>query len=174
MTSGIINTTQSKNITSPQNNLESSNTNMYRVQQRRSRVLIYTNCDGDNVDLGGDRDGDGDVAVDDEDGTSPHAKGVSVEMPVSTSPRLWPQSSRICHLPERKRTIGSAAISENSVKIRASFFPRYGGLVKNRRGGDARGRRWAPPCSQKLGPVVVPTLALAWTLVSPLRRHCFS
>jgi hypothetical protein len=123
MISGIINKTQYKNITSSQNSLESPNTNMYRVQQRRSRVLIYTNCEGDDVDLGGDGDGVFVVAVDDEDGTSPHAKGVSVEMTVSTSPRLWPQSIRICHLPERKRTIGSAAVSENSVKIRVSFFP---------------------------------------------------
>jgi hypothetical protein len=35
--------------------------------------MIYTNCEGDGTDLGGDDDGVGDVAVDDEDCTSPHA-----------------------------------------------------------------------------------------------------
>jgi hypothetical protein len=82
MTSSIMNTTQSKNITSPQCNLESPSTSMHRVQQRRPRVPIYTNCEGDDVDLGGDDDGDGIVAVDDEDGTSPHAKGLPVAMMV--------------------------------------------------------------------------------------------
>jgi hypothetical protein len=77
MTSGIMNTTQSENINSPKNNLESPSTSMQRVQQRRSRVPIYINFEGDDVDLGEDDDGDGDVAVDDEDGTSPDAKGVS-------------------------------------------------------------------------------------------------
>jgi hypothetical protein len=50
---------------------------MHRVQQRRLRVSIYTNYEGDDVDLGGndDGDGDGDVVVDDKDGTSIHAKG---------------------------------------------------------------------------------------------------
>jgi hypothetical protein len=48
---------------------------MHRVQQRRFRVPIYTNYEGDDVDLGGNDDGDGDVVVDDKDGTSPHAKG---------------------------------------------------------------------------------------------------
>jgi hypothetical protein len=87
MAGGIMNTTQSENITSPQNNLESPSTRMHRVQQRRSGVLIYTNNEGDDIDLGGDDNGDGDVVVYDEDGTSPHAKGVPVAMTVSNSPR---------------------------------------------------------------------------------------
>jgi hypothetical protein len=41
----------------------------------------------DDVDLEGDDKGDGDVVVDDEDGTSPHAKGVPVAMTVSNSPQ---------------------------------------------------------------------------------------
>jgi hypothetical protein len=49
----------------------------------------------------------GDVAIDDEDGTSPHAKGVLVAMAVSNSPQRWPQSSRIIPLPEKKSTIAS-------------------------------------------------------------------
>jgi hypothetical protein len=32
---------------------------MHNVQQRRSRVSIYTNCEGDDVDLGRDDDDDG-------------------------------------------------------------------------------------------------------------------
>jgi hypothetical protein len=78
MTSGIMNSTQYEYITSQQNNLESPNASMHRVRQRRSWVPIYTNYEGDNFDIGGDDDGD--VAIDDEDGTSPHAKGVSVAM----------------------------------------------------------------------------------------------
>jgi hypothetical protein len=58
---------------------------MHRVQQRRSRVPIYTKCEGDGVDLRGDDGGDGDVAVDDKDDTSPHAKGVPVMIKVSNS-----------------------------------------------------------------------------------------
>jgi hypothetical protein len=46
MISGIMNTTQCENITSPQNNLESLSTNMHKVKGRRCRVLIYTNCEG--------------------------------------------------------------------------------------------------------------------------------
>jgi hypothetical protein len=53
MTSGIMNTAQYDNITSPENNLESPSTSMHRVQQRRSRVLIHTNCARGDVDLGG-------------------------------------------------------------------------------------------------------------------------
>jgi hypothetical protein len=101
MTSGIMNTTQSENITSPENNLESPSINMHRVQHRQSRVLIYTNCEGSDVDLGGNED-DGDVAIDDEDGTAPHAKGVPMAMMVLNSPRLWPWSSRISPLPEKR------------------------------------------------------------------------
>jgi hypothetical protein len=33
---------------------------MHKVQQRRSRVSIYTNCEGDDVGLGGDDDDDDD------------------------------------------------------------------------------------------------------------------
>jgi hypothetical protein len=80
MISGIMETTQYKNITSPQNNLKSPSTNMHKVQQRQSRVLIYKKCEGDDVDLGDD-DGDGD-----ED-SSPHAKGAPVEMKVPISLR---------------------------------------------------------------------------------------
>jgi hypothetical protein len=84
MTSGIMNRTQYENITSPKNNLESPSTSMHRVQQIGSRVSIYTNCEGwgSDADLRGDDDGDGDVAVDDEDGTCPHAKGVPMAMTV--------------------------------------------------------------------------------------------
>jgi hypothetical protein len=71
MTSSIMNTTQSENIPSPQNNLKSPSTSMHMVQQRQSRVPIYSNCEVDDVDLGGDDVGDHDVVVDDEDGTSP-------------------------------------------------------------------------------------------------------
>jgi hypothetical protein len=93
MTSDIMNSTQYEYITSQQNNLESPNTSMHRVRQRRSWVPIYTNCEGDNFDIRGDDDGDGDVAIDDEDGTSPHAKGVSVAMlEGKTGPTTWPGS----------------------------------------------------------------------------------
>jgi hypothetical protein len=37
---------------------------------------------GDDIDLGGDDDGDGDFAVDDEGVASPHAKRVPMEMMV--------------------------------------------------------------------------------------------
>jgi hypothetical protein len=53
MTSGIMNTTQSKNMTSPENNLKSPSTSMPKVQQRQSRVPIYTNYESDDVDLKG-------------------------------------------------------------------------------------------------------------------------
>jgi hypothetical protein len=91
---------------------------MHKVQQRQSRVSIYPNYEGDDIDLGGDDDGD--VAIDDEDGTSPHTKGVPVAMTMSNSPWRRSQSSRINPLLEKKkRTIASAVISENYVKIRA-------------------------------------------------------
>jgi hypothetical protein len=67
----------------------------------------------------GDNDGDGDVVEDDEDGTSPHAKGVPMAMMVSNSPRRRPRSSRISPLSEKKRTITPATVSKNYVKIRA-------------------------------------------------------
>jgi hypothetical protein len=50
-------------------------------------VSIYTNCKGSDVDLGGDDDGDGDIAVDDDEDTFPHAKVVPVAIMVSNSPR---------------------------------------------------------------------------------------
>jgi hypothetical protein len=64
MISGIMDTTQHKNITRPQNYLKSPSTNM---QQRRFRIPIYTNCKGGDVDLRGVDDG---VEEGDED-TSP-------------------------------------------------------------------------------------------------------
>jgi hypothetical protein len=42
---------------------------------------------GDDANLSGDDDGDGDAAVDDEDGTSPHAKGMPVAMTMLNSLR---------------------------------------------------------------------------------------
>jgi hypothetical protein len=65
------------------------------VQQRRSRVPIYTNCEGGDVDLGGYDDGDGDVAVDDAYGTSPHAKGVPVVCQISLGGGLRPARSAL-------------------------------------------------------------------------------
>jgi hypothetical protein len=62
--SGIIDTTQYENITSPQNNVKSTRTNIHKVQQRRSRVRMYTNCKGDYVNLEGGDDDYGDVVVD--------------------------------------------------------------------------------------------------------------
>jgi hypothetical protein len=56
---------------------------MHMVQLRWSRVPIYTNCEGDDVDLEGDDDGD--VVIDDEYGTSPHAKGVPLMMTLPIS-----------------------------------------------------------------------------------------
>jgi hypothetical protein len=73
-----------------------------------------------DFDLGGDDD---DVAADDKDDTSPHAKGVSVMMTMLNSPRWQPQSSKICPLLEKKRTFASAAVSENYIKIRVQVFP---------------------------------------------------
>jgi hypothetical protein len=55
-----MNKPQFENITSPQNILVSPSTSMHRVQQRRSRVSIYTNYKGDDVDLRENDDGDGD------------------------------------------------------------------------------------------------------------------
>jgi hypothetical protein len=48
--------------------------------------LIYTNYKGDDVDL---RGGDDDADVEDDEDTSPHAKGVSVVMTVLIYPRWW-------------------------------------------------------------------------------------
>jgi hypothetical protein len=57
------------------------------VQHRRSRVPIYTNCEGGDDNLEGDGDGDCDVDVDDDEDTSPQANGVPVMNMVSKSPR---------------------------------------------------------------------------------------
>jgi hypothetical protein len=85
-----------------------------------ARVVIYTNYEGDDVDLGGDDDDcDVDVDVDDDEDTSPHTKGMSLKMKVSNSPRRRPWSSRIRPLSEKKRTFASSAALENSIKIRA-------------------------------------------------------
>jgi hypothetical protein len=65
-----LDTTQFENIYLPQNNLKSPSTNIHKVEQRQSRVLIYT-CKGDNVDLRGNDDGDGDVGVDVDEEISP-------------------------------------------------------------------------------------------------------
>jgi hypothetical protein len=89
---------------------------------QRSTVSIYTNCEGDHIDLGGDEAGDGDVVVDDEDGTSPHIKGVQVEMTVLNSPRRRPRSGRISPLLEKKRTFAATAVSQNYIKIGRPFF----------------------------------------------------
>jgi hypothetical protein len=48
---------------------------------------MYTNYEGYDVDIGDVGDGEGDVSIDDEDETYPHAKGVPVMMIVSNSPR---------------------------------------------------------------------------------------
>jgi hypothetical protein len=85
---------------------------MHKVQQRRSRVLIYTNYEKDDVNIEGDDDGDGDVAMDDEDDSSAHAKEVSVMVMVLNSPLRQPPGSRICPIPEKKRTF-TIAVSEN-------------------------------------------------------------
>jgi hypothetical protein len=61
----------------------------------------------ENIDLRGDSDGDGDVAVDDDEDSSPHDKGAPVAMTVLISPRRRP-SSRICPLLEKKRIFVSA------------------------------------------------------------------
>jgi hypothetical protein len=173
-----MNTTQSKNITSPQNNFEFQSTSMHRVQQRRSRVPIYTKCEGDDLDLWGDDGGNDDVAIDDEDDTSPHAKGVPVMIKVSNSPRRRPRSSMIIPLLENKKTITSADVSENSIKIRESFFPRYEGLIKRRRGVNTRGWKWAPPCGQEVepcggpsfGPTAASHLSLVLRLLFPMKN----
>jgi hypothetical protein len=47
--------------------------------------LIYTNYEGDGIDLKGYDDGD----VDSDEDTSPHAKGVLVAMIVSISYHQW-------------------------------------------------------------------------------------
>jgi hypothetical protein len=65
---------------------------MHRVQQRQSRVLIYTNCEGDDVNLEGDEDG--------------------VEFSLTVALEQQDQSS-----PEEKRTIAFAAVSKNYIKI---------------------------------------------------------
>jgi hypothetical protein len=122
---------------------------------------------GDDIDLGGDDDGDGDFAVDDEDVTYPHAKRVPVEMTVSNLPRWKPWSSRINPRLEKKRIIASDVVLENSMKIRASLFPWYGALVKRR-------RRSPHHAARKLGHVVGPILSLTRSLVSPLRSVSLS
>jgi hypothetical protein len=43
----------------------------------------------------------------------------------------------IIPLLENKKTIASTDVSENFIEIRASLFPRYEGLIKRRRGGNA-------------------------------------
>jgi hypothetical protein len=45
---------------------------MHKVQQRWSRVPIYTNYEGNDVNLRGDNDGDGNVAEDGDEDTPPH------------------------------------------------------------------------------------------------------
>jgi hypothetical protein len=62
---------------------------------------MYTNCKRGVIELGGEDDGDGNVAEDgDEDTTPTHAKGELLEITVSISPRRQPQSSMICTLKE--------------------------------------------------------------------------
>ena len=51
MTSGIMITTQSKNITSPQNNTKLPSTNMHTTLKQYSRVRSTTNYEGDDIDL---------------------------------------------------------------------------------------------------------------------------
>jgi hypothetical protein len=66
-----MDTTQSKNIISPKNNLKSPSTYMHKAQQRRSRVPIYTNYVGYYINLEGGGDSDGDVVEDDDEEISP-------------------------------------------------------------------------------------------------------
>jgi hypothetical protein len=124
------------------------------------------------VDLGGENDGDVDVDVDDEDGTSPHAKGVPASMTVLNSPWRQPQSSMIVYHHVKKRTLASTIASKNLVQIRASLFPWYGGLVKRRRGGDALGESGPYHVAKKCGHVVGPLLAHMRPLVSLLPLDC--
>jgi hypothetical protein len=113
MNNGIMDTTQCKNIISPQNSLKSLSTHMHKVKQRQSRVPIYTNCEKDDINLRCDDDGD--VSKYGNEQTPSHTKGELVVMKVLISPRrrLW--SSRICPLPKKKRTFASAL--EKYVKI---------------------------------------------------------
>jgi hypothetical protein len=55
MISGIIITTQSKNITLPRKYLNNPSTNMHEVPKICYEILIYTNCEVDDIDL---EDGD--------------------------------------------------------------------------------------------------------------------
>jgi hypothetical protein len=41
--------------------INSPSTNMHKVEQNYSRVTMYTNSEGDKVDLGDDDDGDEDT-----------------------------------------------------------------------------------------------------------------
>jgi hypothetical protein len=100
--------------------------------------------------------------VDDEDGTSPHASD-DVNFP-----RRRPRRSRFCP-PEKKRNFTSPAVSKNYVKIRASVFPRYGGLIKGGEEATLEGRVRPHHVVRNLGRMVGPILALAWHLASPLR-----
>jgi hypothetical protein len=119
MISGIINRTQYENITSPQNNLELHKHKHAQGLIRWSRVPIYTNCKGNYVDIRGDDDVDGDVAIKDDEDTFPHAKGVPMAILVSIYPWRQPRSSRIRPLLEEKRALASIVSSENYVKIMA-------------------------------------------------------
>jgi hypothetical protein len=83
--------------------------------------LIYTNYEGGGIDLGGDDDGDGDVAVDVNEDSSPHAKVVLVAMMVSIFPQRWPWSNRIFPLPTKKRTFISAAPQKICEKLGVGF-----------------------------------------------------
>jgi hypothetical protein len=78
MNNGIMDTTQCKNIISPQNSLKSLSTHMHKVKQRKSRVPIYTNCEKDDVNLGCDDDGD--VSKYGNEQTPSHMKGDLVVM----------------------------------------------------------------------------------------------
>ena len=61
--------------------------------------------DGDGVDVGVDEDVDGE--------TPPYAKEEFIVTMASIFPRQRPRSSRICPLPEKKRTFASTAASKN-------------------------------------------------------------
>jgi hypothetical protein len=122
---------------------------MHKVHQRRSRVPMYTNYKRGVVELGGEDDGDGNVAEDgDEDTTPTHAKGELLAITVSISPRRWPHSSMICTLEEEDFCICSY-LKEIREKIGRRFS--IGQC-------HARSQKWTPQHGHELGPRVRPSL----------------
>jgi hypothetical protein len=87
---------------------------MHKVQQKWSRILIYTNYEGNDVEFA---DGDGADDKDVDGDTPPYAQGELVVMTTIIFPWWQSQSSMIYPLSRKKRTSASVTTLEKSHKI---------------------------------------------------------